>query len=128
MRLAALTLVAAALGDAQAACPPAPPGAQLITQGAVQAAWWAEPAPITVGKPFALRLQLCPADAQLLRVDATMPEHRHGMNYKPSLKALGGGRWRAEGLLWHMAGRWELRVDVQAAGAEHRLLQSLTLP
>lgn len=127
MRLAAWALAALSLG-AQAACPPAPAGAQVITQGAVRADWWAEPAPIAVGKPFALRLQLCPADAQLMRVDATMPEHRHGMNYKPSLQALGGGRWRAEGLLWHMAGRWELRLDVQAAGAEHRLLQSLTLP
>jgi hypothetical protein len=126
MKRAAWTLAAASLG-AQAACPPAPAGAQLITQGAVQAAWWAEPAPIAVGKPFALRLQLCPAGAQLLRVDATMPEHRHGMNYKPSVKSQGGGRWRAEGLLWHMPGRWELRLDVQAAGAEHRLRQSLTL-
>jgi hypothetical protein len=112
----------------QAACPPAPPAAQTLRQGAVQAAWWAEPAPITVGQPFVLQLQLCPADAQLLRVDATMPEHRHGMNYKPSLKPLGGGRWRAEGLLWHMAGRWELRLDLISAGAEHRLLQSVNLP
>lgn len=127
MRLAALALAAASLG-VEAACPPAPVGAQIMAQGAVQAAWWPEPAPIAVGKPFALRLQLCPADAQLLRVDATMPEHRHGMNYKPSLQSQGGGRWRAEGLLWHMAGRWELRLDVQAAGTRHRLLQSVTLP
>jgi hypothetical protein len=113
---------------AQVACPPAPAAAQSLRQGAVQVAWWAEPAPIAVGQPFVLQLQLCPADAQLLRVDATMPEHRHGMNYKPSLKPLGGGRWQAEGLLWHMAGRWELRLDVRNGGAEHRLLQSVTLP
>lgn len=113
---------------AQAECPAAPAAAQTLRQGTVQVAWWAEPAPITVGQAFVLQLQLCPADAQLLRVDATMPEHRHGMNYKPSLKPLGGGRWRAEGLLWHMAGRWELRLDLRSAGAEHRLLQSVTLP
>jgi len=71
---------------------------------------------------------LCPAAARLLRVDATMPEHRHGMNYRPSVQALGDGVWRVEGLLWHMAGRWELRLDVDAAGAVHTLRQSVTLP
>ena len=40
---------------------------------------------------------------------------------------LGGGRWRAQGLLWHMAGRWELRLDVSAAGATHTLRQAVEL-
>jgi hypothetical protein len=72
-------------------------------------------------------MQLCPADAQLLRVDATMPEHRHGMNYRPTVKPLGDGRWRAEGLLWHMSGRWQLRLDVRAQGSDHTLVQSVVL-
>ena len=38
-----------------------------------------------------------------------------------------GGLWRAEGLLWHMGGRWELRLDVEAAGATQTLRQSVTL-
>lgn len=113
---------------AQAACPKAAPGAQLLDNGVVQVQWLAEPAALQVGRPFALQVQLCPQDAQLLRVDASMPEHRHGMNYRPTLKPLGPGRWRAEGLLWHMSGRWELRLDVRAQGAEHRLLQSVVLP
>ncbi|MDO9093077.1 MAG: hypothetical protein Q7U99_10675 [Rubrivivax sp.] len=113
---------------AQGACPPAAPGAQLISGEAVQAAWLPEPAPMKVGQPFALLVQLCPADAELLRVDATMPEHRHGMNYRPSLQSLGPGRWRVEGLMWHMSGRWELRLDVKAQGQDHRLLQSVVLP
>jgi hypothetical protein len=129
LMLAALVLaLLLAPGVAGAACPAAPAGASTVREGAVQVAWWTEPAAIAVGRPFVLQLQLCPADAQLLRVDATMPEHRHGMNYRPSLQALGGGRWRAEGLLWHMAGRWELRLDVRAGGAEQRLLHSVTLP
>lgn len=99
-----------------------------MLSGPVQAVWQAKPATIVVGQPFALLITLCPADAQLLRVDATMPEHRHGMNYRASLKPLGDGRWRAEGLLWHMSGRWELRLDVLAQGAEHRLRQSVQLP
>lgn len=109
-------------------CPPPPPGAQGIVDGPVRAAWQPEPAPLLVGQPFALRVTLCPRDAQLLRVDASMPEHRHGMNYRPSIQDLGAGVWRAEGLLWHMSGRWELRLDVQSQGASHRLVQSVLLP
>jgi len=108
-----------------AACPlPAP----ALTQGEVQAAWQVAGAPIAIGRHFAIEVELCPAGATLARVDATMPEHGHGMNYRPSVKALGDGRWRAEGLMFHMAGRWELRLDVHGGGRSERLLQSITLP
>ena len=113
---------------ARATCPSAPAGAQTIEGSGVQAAWWPEPAPLGVARPFAVLVQLCPAEAQLLRVDARMPEHRHGMNYRPSIQHLGQGRWRADGLLWHMSGRWELRLDVQAQGAPQALLHSVVLP
>ena len=99
----------------------------MLQSGPVQVAWRAEPLKIGTGQPFVLQLQLCPAQAVLARVDATMPEHRHGMNYQPSLKALGGGRWRVEGLLWHMAGRWELRFDLQHEGAAYTLRQDVVL-
>jgi hypothetical protein len=111
-RLAAL-LYCAAL-PAAAACPLSAPALQ---QGSVQ-----------VGRHFAIEVQVCPADAVLARVDATMPEHRHGMNYRPSLKPLGGGRWRAEGLMFHMPGTWALRLDVQAAGRTESLRDTITQP
>jgi hypothetical protein len=123
-----LTWLLAAALPAFAACPPPTEAGARLDSGPVQLAWRAEPDPIAVSRPFALLVTLCPADARLLRVDATMPEHRHGMNYRPSLQPLGGGLWRVEGLLWHMAGRWELRLDVEAAGAAHSLRQSVTLP
>ena len=124
--LASLLALLLAVG-ARAACPAPPATAQLIEGGSVQAAWWPEPARLAVAQPFALFVQLCPADAQLLRVDARMPEHRHGMNYRPSITPLGQGRWRAEGLLWHMSGRWDLWLDVRVQGTEQRLLQSVVL-
>ena len=124
---AAAWLLAAAPSHG-APCPPPPEAGARLDGGPVQLAWRAEPAPIAVSRPFALRVTLCPAAARLLRVDATMPEHRHGMNYRTSVQALGDGVWRVEGLLWHMAGRWELRLDVDAAGAVHTLRQSVTLP
>jgi hypothetical protein len=64
-----------------------------------------------------------------MRVDATMPEHGHGMNYRASLAPLGNGHWRAEGLLFHMPGRWALLLDVQASAAKRteRLQGSIEL-
>ena len=124
---ALLALLASLAATATAACPAPPAGASVMADGPVQAAWQAEAGAIAVGRPFVLIVLLCPADAQLLRVDASMPEHRHGMNYRSSLKPLGDGRWRVEGLLWHMSGRWELRLDVQSLGLEHRLRQSVLL-
>ena len=107
------------------ACPLAVPS---LKQGGVEAAWKVEGAAIGVGRHFAIEVQLCPTDATLVRVDATMPEHRHGMNYRPSVKRLADGRWRAEGLMFHMPGRWELRLDVQSAGRTEQLLDPIVLP
>ena len=123
---AALSLAGAQA--AMAACEPPPGAAPALVDGPVQAWWSSQPSAIVVGEPFALLVTVCPAHARLLRVDASMPEHRHGMNYRPSLEPLGQGRWRAEGLLWHMSGRWELRLDVQWQDSEHHLRKSVQLP
>ena len=124
-----LVLVPTMAGASHAACPLPPEAGALPSAGPVQVAWRAEPAAMVVGQPFSLLVSLCPADARLTRVDATMPEHRHGMNYRPTIQPLGPGRWRAEGLLWHMSGRWELRLDVAAAdGGQHTLRQVVALP
>lgn len=109
------------------ACPPMAADGTTLAAGPVRLAWRSEPAQLAVGRPFALMLRVCPADAVLLAVDATMPEHRHGMNYKPSLVVLGEGRWRADGLLWHMSGRWALRLEVKVAGTTQVLQQDVHL-
>lgn len=126
MKPAAPLLLLLAAASGALACPLPQPALQ---GQAVQATWRVAGAPIAVGRHFAIELQLCPADSTLRRVDATMPEHRHGMNYQPSLQALGGGRWRAEGLMFHMAGRWELRLDLVAPdGRSESLRDSVVLP
>lgn len=113
---------------AQAATCPLPADARTLTpSGPVQAAWTTEPALPAVGEPFVVQITLCPASAQLVKVDAEMPDHRHGMNYQPSLIALGDGRWRVEGMVWHMAGHWLLKVDARLDGNPHRLTQSVVL-
>ena len=116
----AATATAAAL-----ACELPGGGAQRIESPRYVVLYRAQPAP-RVGKHFALEFAVCPAP-EAVRVDATMPEHRHGMNYRPSVSAQGGGRYRAEGLMFHMAGRWELVFEVRAGGATERLAHSLKL-
>lgn len=107
--------------------PAASPGELQMVQGPLQLGWSTEPDTLAVGRPFAVLLRLCPLAARVVRVDATMPEHRHGMNYRPTVRPLGEGRWRAEGLLWHMAGRWELAIEVENGGERTWLRQSVLL-
>jgi hypothetical protein len=125
--LAAAVLTTSA-AQAAAGCSLGVRDGRVAAGGPVRLAWRTEPAAVVAGEPFVLIIKTCPPQARLLAVDATMPEHRHGMNYAPSLKALGDGRWRAEGLLWHMSGRWELRLEVGLGDAAHVLRQSVMLP
>ena len=89
-----------------------------------------DPMRIEVGLPFALIMNVCTKagePAELVRIDATMPEHKHGMNYAPTLKALGQGRYRVEGLLFHMPGDWEVAFDVRSGGEIQRLTHDFEL-
>ena len=125
-RQAAALLAAALLSGAAVACKlPAQRGWQQASQEPVRLAWRAPD--IVSGEMFAMQVAVCPAQARLVSVEATMPEHGHGMNYAVRLRALGRGRWRAEGLLWHMLGRWELRFDVEVDGQLHSLRHSVQL-
>lgn len=56
-----------------------------------------------------------PAKALDVQVDADMPEHNHGMHVKPEVKSLGKGQYEVKGLLFHMAGYWELSVTLSSA-------------
>ena len=81
------------------------------------------PPAIELGRHFAVEALVCGGETPpvLTRVDAQMPEHRHGMNYRPTLAAKGSGRYLAEGLLFHMPGRWELSFDVEDGSRRTRL-------
>jgi hypothetical protein len=90
-----------------------------------------QPAPVVVSRHFALELAVCPkagaAPPEALAVDARMPEHGHGMNYKPTVRPLGDGRFRADGLMFHMPGRWEFVFEVRAGGTTERVRRDFTL-
>jgi hypothetical protein len=84
-----------------------------------------EPAPIPLNAPFALEIRLCDARmadlSRLTAVDAWMPAHRHGMNYKATLTKRDWGHYRAEGLLLHMPGEWEFTFDFAGPDKPERL-------
>jgi hypothetical protein len=81
----------------------------------VTVAFVPDPAPWAVSRHFALRGRVC-GPARLLRVDADMPAHRHGMNYRPTLQWQEAGRFTAQGLMLHMPGRWRIRFEVETQG------------
>jgi len=59
------------------------------------------------------------ADVELI-ADGAMPHHRHGLVRRPEVTADGPGRFRVDGMLLHMPGRWELYFDVVDEGLVDR--------
>ena len=89
-----------------------------------------EPLRIEVGEPFSLLFNVCTKNdkpAELVAIDAQMPEHKHGMNYATTVRGLGNGRYRVEGMLFHMPGNWEVTFDVRDGGDIQRLAHDFVL-
>ena len=124
MRAALLALLAVA--TAAAACELPGGAAQKIQSAHYLVLYRSNPAPLKVGQHFVLDFAVCPTP-EAVRVDATMPEHKHGMNYRPIVSATGEGRYRAEGLMLHMAGKWELVFELRAKDAVERAVQTIQL-
>jgi cytochrome c peroxidase len=79
---------------------------------------------ISVAQHFALDIAVCAKSGsrpEEIKVDAQMPEHRHGMNYAPAVRQTAPGRWRAEGLMFHMPGKWQFMFELRAGGKTDRL-------
>ena len=115
-----LAFAAALICKSAGACVPSLEGTRLESARFVLA-YKASP---ELGKFFTLDVAVCAkseAAVESIKVDAHMPEHRHGMNYAPALKPLGPGRWRAQGLMFHMPGKWEFVFEIRAAGKTDRM-------
>jgi hypothetical protein len=117
-------------GQAVVTCLPIDSGAVMTAPNAAAfaAALKTTPTPIVVGAPFVVNLQVCAMNGQpieRLSIDATMPAHRHGMNYKTEIAARGDGRYEARGFLFHMPGRWEVTLSVYTGGTPSHLKLNL---
>ena len=121
-------LLAALLVAAPAAAACELPGgtAQKIQSGKYLVLYRTSPAPLKVGQHFSVEFAVCPSP-ESVRIDAQMPEHKHGMNYRPTVTATGEGRYKAEGLMLHMAGKWELVFEVRAKDSVERVAQVIRL-
>lgn len=131
-RLALCAALLLASSPAVACDPPSLGDKQLVADSArYRIAWRVRPDPILVAEPFALEMSVCAkpgaSPAEAVQVDATMPEHRHGMNYRPSVIDGPDGRFLAQGMLFHMPGKWRLIFDVRAGGITERLTYDLTV-
>jgi hypothetical protein len=89
------------------------------------------PAMVPVNEHFVVEARIRALDGgdvpDSVQIDADMPSHGHGMNTKPRLTRLGDGKWRAEGMLFHMPGEWELYVYVGLDKAMERAAFPLKL-
>lgn len=102
--------------------------------GAYRVVYRSSPAPIPRGEVFALEAWVFDAHDAIhplseveLSVDASMPEHQHGMNRRPVVQALPGGEFRVEGLLFHMSGHWQLYFDITRGAITERAQASVEL-
>ena len=103
-----------------------------LSHGGTAIAYRTEPAKIAVGKPFSIEVVACVDGEKRLapsriNVDAGMPMHGHGMNYKPSEKKLGPGHSTFNGMMFHMPGKWQITFDVFDGDKRRRLTQNITV-
>lgn len=134
MRFGACAFAAGALVLSSAALAQSDPcsgqGALRAASGGYTVYFVTSPQP-AVGRHFALVFAVCEAAGaakpESVNVDARMPRHGHGMNYRPTVAALGDGRYRAVGLMFHMPGEWEVSFVVREAGASERITHTLVV-
>ena len=125
---AALTLNAATPSSAQPCELPAGGHVVANADSTLRLSYRFEPAELKTDRHFVLLVDACSAAAiDGLAVDAQMPEHRHGMNYKPVVTKIAPNRWKADGLLLHMPGRWEFRFDMRTDGRTERLAHNVVV-
>ena len=98
----------------------------------LEIAWRPVAGAIELGRPFSIEFVLCPRltpapPIDRITVDAWMPAHRHGMNYRPTLVGTPPAPLRADGLLLHMPGRWEIVFELRAGERMLRLTDGLVL-
>lgn len=90
-----------------------------------------QPQKLAVSTHFALDIVVCEKagapGVEGVSVDALMPAHGHGMNYKASIRPLGAGRYRAEGLMFHMPGQWQFVFDLRTASTTERVAHDIKL-
>jgi len=101
--------------------------------GSFDVALTSKPRVIPLNEMFELTIDVHPAKSVKdpnpiwISVNATMPAHQHGMNTRPRIEDLGKGKFVVRGLLFHMAGEWEVAIDVAKGGVREHIKTAITL-
>ena len=67
------------------------------------------------------------SNRESVTVEAQMPAHRHGMNTRPHREQLDADRFLFRGLLFHMAGEWEVVVEAAQGRVRDRATARLVI-
>jgi hypothetical protein len=104
--------------------------------GLYRVSWRPVPDPIVLSELFTVEATVTdaagvPVEDGVVRIDARMPQHGHGMATKPEddpgvCDAEGkcrhpGGVYRTRGMKFHMPGDWTVTFDVKGPAGEDRL-------
>ncbi|MEM9555215.1 MAG: hypothetical protein AAGC60_13250 [Acidobacteriota bacterium] len=93
-----------------------------------------EPSPIPLNELFAIDVRVTAADdpntlveRAVVTASGWMPDHKHGATLQPQITSRGDGTAHGVGFLFHMPGRWELRLGVAVDGAMERVALPIDL-
>ncbi len=136
-RLAAPLMLAAGLGawSSAPASEDCDAGSGIAMSGGADAPWAIHirlgPQDVPLNAPFDAAVVVCAASVPLparVTVDATMPAHKHGMNYEPRTAQIGAGHYQVRNLLFHMPGVWRLEVTAYDGDKPHRYTHDVSVP
>ena len=69
-----------------------------------------------------------PVEDAEITVDGGMPAHNHGLPTQPRVtENLGDGRYKVEGLRFHMQGHWEMKIGIESGGKSDIVIIPLDL-
>jgi hypothetical protein len=109
----------------------APDGFSRLATPEAEIAYRWEPREPKVGQFFTAEVIACraplPGPVGKIVLDAQMPAHGHGMNYRPAARPAGPGRFHFTGLMLHMPGTWRLTFDLFQGNRRTRLTQEIDL-
>ena len=129
--VAVLALAAGALALPASACPTTEQGFRRLASPDAEVAYRWEPAELKVGQFFTAEIVACRAPKEepvrAIMIDATMPAHGHGMNYRPAATRTAPGHYRFTGLMLHMPGTWRVTIDLLQGGKRTRLTHEVNL-
>ena len=101
------------------------PNDQRTSSASFDVGYRLEPPKIAVAEPFSMVIEICNKDGSSFTgapvVNAHMPLHGHGMNYRPRITKTDEGTFRAEGFLFHMPGKWQFKIDIEGNGKAERV-------